>query len=123
LEAQRSDVSRENFARLDAALRDRLLAHVDEFDALPSKSRWLAGSMSAVLPGSGQVYAGRPADGAVAFTLNSVLIGGTIVAARRHENVTAAALGFVAFGFYTGNVYGAVNAAAKHDREEQQTFL
>jgi putative component of membrane protein insertase Oxa1/YidC/SpoIIIJ protein YidD len=126
LEAERSDVARDHFARVDLGggdLRDRLLERTDAFDALPRKSRWLAGSLSAVLPGSGQVYAGRPADGAVAFLVNSVLIGGTVVAARRHENVTAGALGFVAFGFYTGNVYGAVNAAAKHDRAEEQTFL
>jgi putative component of membrane protein insertase Oxa1/YidC/SpoIIIJ protein YidD len=119
IEAGRADVARESFAGLEPRLRDELLGRVDELEALPSRSPWLAGSMSAVLPGSGQLYAGRPADGAVAFLTNALLIGGTVVAARNDEDVTAVALGFVAFGFYAGNVYGAANAAVRHDREQR----
>src|SRR5262249_13995554 len=37
--------------------------------------------------------------------------------------VTAGAIGFVAFGFYLGNVYGGINAAAKHDRALQQDVV
>jgi hypothetical protein len=116
LETGRSDVARAQFGRLDAPLRDPLLEHVSNFDELPTKSLWLAGSLSAVLPGAGQLYAGRWEDGLVAFTTNAVLIGATALAWHRDERVTAGALGCVAFGFYAGNVYGGVNAAARHDR-------
>jgi putative component of membrane protein insertase Oxa1/YidC/SpoIIIJ protein YidD len=124
LEAQRGEVARARFETLEAEeLRAGLLDRVDAFDELPRKSRWLAGSMSAVLPGSGQLYAGRPGDAAVAFLVNAVLIGGTIAAARHDEDAAAVAIGFVAFGFYAGNVYGAVNAAARHDREQTGDFV
>jgi len=123
LEAGRADVARASFTSLDPALRDDLLARVGDLEALPSKSRWLAGSLSAVLPGAGQLYAGRAADGAVAFFTNAILIGGTVAAARHDEDAAAVAIGFVAFGFYAGNVYGAVNAAAKHDRDERDGFV
>ena len=119
LEAGRADAARVRFSDLDGSLRAGLLERADELESLPSKSRWLAGSLSALLPGSGQLYAGRAADGAVAFLTNAILIGGTVAAARHDEDATAAALGFVAFGFYAGNVYGAANAAAKHDREQR----
>jgi len=123
LEADQTVSARERFGRFDPPLREPLLERVAEYEALPGKSRWLAGSLSAVLPGSGQLYAGRPEDAAVAFFTNGVLIGATAYAWHRDERVTAGALGFVAFGFYVGNVYGGVNAAARHDRALQQGVL
>jgi hypothetical protein len=123
LEAVEPDVARRHFQELAPPLRDPLLERVTEFVELPSKSRWLAGSLSAVVPGSGQLYAGRPEDALVAFLTNGVLIGGTALAWHRDEKVTAGALGFVALGFYLGNVYGGVNAAAKHDRALQEGML
>jgi putative component of membrane protein insertase Oxa1/YidC/SpoIIIJ protein YidD len=123
LEAVDVDAARRHFQELEAPLREPLLARVTEFEELPTKSRWLAGSMSAVLPGSGQLYAGRPEDGLVAFLTNGVLIGATALAWHRDERVTAGALGVVALGFYLGNVYGGVNAVAKHDRALQEGAL
>ncbi len=123
LEADRPDAARAHFAVIDAQVRDELLARTDELAALPRKSGLLAGSLSAVLPGSGQLYAGRPGDGAIAFIINAVLIGGTVAAARNDERTTAVALGVIACGFYTGNIYGAVNAAAKHDRGLRDDLL
>ena len=123
LEAVDVDAARRHFQELDAPLRDPLLERVRDFEELPTRSRWLAGSLSAVLPGSGQLYAGRPEDGLVAFLTNGVLIGATALAWHRDERVTAGALGFVAVGFYLGNVYGGVNAAAKHDRALQEGAL
>lgn len=122
LEADRPDVARLRFSNLLEPPREGLLARTGEFERLPDKSEWLAGSMSALLPGSGHVYAGRTEDGLVALLTNSILIGGTLAAIHNEEEVTAAALGFVAFGFYAGNVYGAVNAAARHDRDVRGAF-
>jgi putative component of membrane protein insertase Oxa1/YidC/SpoIIIJ protein YidD len=123
LEAVRPDAARQQFEKLDAPLREPLLREVAKFEELPSKSRWLAGSLSAVVPGAGQLYAGRPEDALVAFITNGVLIGTTAYAWHRGERVTAGALGFVAFGFYAGNIYGGVNAAAKYDRNVQEDLL
>jgi putative component of membrane protein insertase Oxa1/YidC/SpoIIIJ protein YidD len=122
LEAGRAQAARFHFQRLDGELREELLARAGELEVLPSRSRWLAGSLSAVLPGAGQLYAGRPEDGAVAFLTNAILIGGTAAAAHNDEDATAVALGFVALGFYAGNVYGAVNAAAGHDRDQARSL-
>jgi len=123
LEAGEPARARAEFGRLDEPLRAPLLERTAACEELPERSRWLAGSLSAVLPGAGQLYAGRPEDALVAFTTNGVLIGATALAWHRKERVTAGALGFVAFGFYLGNVYGGVNAAARHDREARDGLL
>lgn len=123
LEAERSDVAREQFARVGDAARAELLRCVDDVDALPRKSPMLAGTMSALLPGSGQLYVGRPGDALAAFSINAVLIGGTVLAARRDEDAAAIAIGFVASGFWFGNIYGAANGAALDARERRDHRL
>ena len=124
LEADQMAVAREQFGRLHtSAAREELLRCIDDVEALPRKSRLLAGSLSAVLPGSGQLYVGRPGDALVAFSVNAVLIGGTVVAARRDQDAAAIGLGFVASGFWFGNIYGAMNGAALDTRERRDARL
>ena len=92
------------------AARDALpLLEVAE--SRPRKSPALAGTLSALVPGSGYAYAGRYRDGLMAFLVNGLFIAGTAVAID-HDNVPAAALlGGIGLPFYLGNIYGAVNAA------------
>lgn len=123
LEAEDAGAARRAFATFDDPLRAELLGTADAVEARPRKSALLAGSMSALLPGSGQLYAGRPGDALAAFSINALLIGGTVAAARNEEKTTAIALGFVSFGFWTGNVYGAANGARRHDRATRDALL
>jgi TolA-binding protein len=90
---------------------------------LPQKSPLLAGILSGVLPGSGQLYDGRPGDALLAFLLNGVFIVGTVEAIHHGEFAIAGILSFFEAGWYTGNVYGAVNGAHKYNRHVTETFL
>ena len=81
---------------------------------------WVAGSLSAVLPGLGQAYAGSWQGAAVAFVLNVVLIGATIELAYRGLRFSASAAGLMASIFYLGDI---LNAADLADRHNQQTAL
>ena len=120
LESGEWEDARTSFAALeDAAVRSLGLGGVDDAESAPRRSPTVSGTLSAVLPGSGQWYSGRKADGLMAFFLNGLLIGGTVAAAHNEEEVSAVAIGVVALGFYAGNVYGAVNAA-HHFNEGQQ---
>lgn len=123
LEAEQPAAARERFAPLPETLRADLLATVDAVERRPQKSKVVAGTLSALLPGAGQLYVGRPGDALVAFTTNAVLIGGTVVAARRDQDAAAIALGFVAFGFWNGNIYGAANGAALQQRNGRDALL
>ena len=94
------------------AVRESLIL-IDEYEAVPLKSPPLAGTLSAILPGSGQVYAERYKDGAMAFLVNSLFIAGTIVSLDNENYALAAIVGGVGLPFYIGNIYGAANSAKK----------
>jgi TM2 domain-containing membrane protein YozV len=97
-------------------LQQRLAALVtvsQERQRLSLKSPLLAGLLSAVLPGLGQLYAGRWVDAVVALLVNTVLIGGTVLLALPPTSslVGAIVLGVFASGFYGGSIYNAVSDA------------
>ena len=89
----------------------RAVEQIDAQAGVPGKSPLLAGALSAVLPGSGQAYAGRYRDGLVALLVNGLFIAGTAVAIDQENYPTAAVVGGIGLPFYLGNIYGAANAA------------
>lgn len=93
-----------------------LAAGADLQRALTSRRPWLAGSLSAVLPGAGQVYAGSWQSAAVAFVLNAVMIGATVELARHRLYATAAASGTLASVFYVGSIVNAADLARRRNQ-------
>jgi len=79
------------------------------------KRPWLAGTLSAILPGLGQVYAGSWQSAAVAFVLNSVFIGATVELARNHLYFSAGTTGVAASVFYLGNIFNAADLAQRRN--------
>lgn len=100
-----------------------LLEETDRFEELPFKKPWVAGTLSGVLPGAGQVYAGRPRDGLAAFTLNGLLIWAACEAFDHDQNVTGALLCFLETGWYVGNIYNAVNSTHQYNRRIENAFF
>jgi len=88
-------------------------ALIDAQSAAPRKSPLLAGALSAVIPGSGQAYAGNYRDGLAALLVNGLFIARTAVAIDQENYATAAVVGGIGLPFYLGNIYGAANAANK----------
>jgi len=84
-----------------------------EYEDLPEKSELLAGILSAILPGSGYVYAGRYGDGLTAFLLNGLFIAGTVAAVHNEWYPAAGLSGGIGLPFYLGNIYGSANAAKR----------
>ena len=92
---------------------------------LPSKSPLLAGFLSAVLPGSGRVYVGRPNDALLSVFLLGVL-GWTAYDGFSENGVSSRkgwTFGTIGGIFYLGNVYGSVVAAQSHNRRTEAAFL
>ena len=89
------------------------MALIDQYPRLPEKSETLAGVMSAVLPGSGYIYADHVGDGITAFLINALFIAGTIVAINAENYAVAGIVGGIGLPFYVGNIYGSANAAKK----------
>jgi TolA-binding protein/TM2 domain-containing membrane protein YozV len=92
-------------------------------ERLPTKSPILAGILSGLLPGSGQLYNGRLGDALLAFFLNSLFIVGVVEAIHSNNPAVAGILSFFEAGWYTGNVYGAINGANKYNRHITELFL
>ena len=101
----------------------QLVSEAQAGERLPQKSPALAGFLSGILPGSGQLYNGRRGDALLAFLLNGLFIAGTIEAIDQGELAVAGVLSFFGAGWYVGNVYGAMNGAHKHNRHATETML
>jgi hypothetical protein len=89
--------------------------------ALPLQRPWLAGLLSAVLPGAGQLYNGRWLDASLAFILTGASVAGTValLARPQPEWGFGIPLGLLALVFYTGNI---VNAVGDAFRLNEQTY-
>ncbi len=123
LEQNRADQARESFALLPGKLQHPLTAELDQFAALPQKSAPLAGTLSALLPGAGQVYTERYRQAAVAFLLNGVFLLGALEAFDNDNNTVGGILLFFELGWYGGNIYNAMNNAHKYNQGVRHDFL
>ena len=90
---------------------------------VPHKSPALAGTLSAVLPGAGSLYVGRPAEAALSFVVNALLISGTVTAFQQRQDGLGVGLGVLALAFYGGNIYAAVSGAHKTNDRADAAYL
>jgi tetratricopeptide (TPR) repeat protein len=100
---------------------ERLLSALDHSDAIPRKSPTLAGTLS-ILPGAGQLYTGRYQDALTTFLLNGGLAWAAVEAFDNGQTALGSLIAFVGFGFYVGNIYGAVSSAHKYNQTQQERF-
>ena len=100
-----------------------LAAGARKYPDVPTRSPALAGTLSAVVPGTGQLYVGRPADAAAAFLLNALFVWAAVEAFDNGNNVTGGILVAFEAGWYSGNVFNAVGGAQKYNRRIRQEYL
>lgn len=65
----------------------------------------------------------RYQDAFIAFLLNGGLILAAYESFDKGHNALGGLLTFVGFGFYAGNIYGAVTGAHKFNRKENGQFI
>ncbi|MBI3330083.1 MAG: tetratricopeptide repeat protein [Nitrospinae bacterium] len=90
---------------------------------LPHRSPALAGALSLVIPGTGHFYTGRFRDGVMALLLNGAFLAAGIEAVTAGNEAAAGLLFFFEAAWYSGSVYGAVNAAHKYNRDQEERWL
>ena len=112
-----------SFAKLPAPLNQQLALSLDEYQQLTRKSPQLAGTLSAILPGAGQLYTERPRQAGIAFALNAAFIYGAIEAWDNEDYAVAGILSLFEIGWYGGNIYNAMNNAHKFNHHQEQDFL
>ncbi|MDO9558306.1 MAG: tetratricopeptide repeat protein [Syntrophales bacterium] len=92
-------------------------------DGLPRKSPALAGTLAAVLPGAGHLYAERPRDALVSFLLNGSFIWAAVELFRNNNNVAGGIVAFFELGWYGGNIYSAIGSAHKYNKRIEDEYL
>lgn len=92
---------------------------------LPRKNRFLAGIMSALVPGTGKIYAHRTLDGLVSlFTV--AITGWLSYEGFRKEGMNSTrgwVYGTIGAFFYLGNIYGSVAAVNIYTRELESRYF
>jgi tetratricopeptide (TPR) repeat protein len=106
-------ISPDNQDRFQVANMKQALARSD---AIPVKSPTTAGFLS-IVPGGGQLYCNRYQDAATAFLINAGLIWAAWESFDNDLYALGSVISFVGFGFYAGNIYGAVSGAHKYNRD------
>jgi hypothetical protein len=96
---------------------------IDDYFAIEKKSAGLAGTLSALLPGSGHLYVERPRDALLAFLLNGLFIWGAFEAVEREEWGAAALLGGAELFWYSGTIVGSMNGAHKYNARQEERFF
>ena len=90
-------------------------------DAIPFKHPTTAGLLS-IVPGGGQLYTNRYQDAATAFLINAGLIWAAWESFDNEQYALGSVIGVVGFGFYAGNIYGAVSSAHKYNRDRMTEY-
>jgi tetratricopeptide (TPR) repeat protein len=101
---------------------ERLSTELNKEKSIPKKDPGLAGFLS-IMPGAGYLYCERYQDALIAFLLNGGLIYAAYESFDDHNNALGGVIAFVEFGFYAGNIYGAVTSAHKYNRKQTGQFI
>ncbi len=96
-----------------------------EASKLKHKSPFLAGTMSAFIPGTGKIYSGRWKDGLMSL----IFIGTSAFQAYRGfekkgvQSVYGWIMGGFSLGFYIGNIYGSTKAAKMYNSNQRSMYV
>lgn len=89
---------------------------------LPHKYPTAAGVTAAIIPGLGHAYCNRYRDGLMAFLLNGLFIWAAVESFDQDHDVLGGIISFLELGWYSGNIYSAVNCAHKHNRKVRNDY-
>jgi TolA-binding protein len=121
------DEARRYFNKISAKNRrkfelEKLSAELNKETAIPKKNPTLAGVLS-IVPGGGYLYCERYQDALISFLWNGGLIYAAYESFDKGQGALGGVISFVAFGFYSGNIYGSISSAHKYNRKKIGQFI
>lgn len=90
---------------------------------LPRRDPTVAGFLSALFPGMGHLYAGRPLEALTSLALNGTFLAGIVYSAKEGCFVSAGILSFLELSWYLGGVESAMDSAKRFNEEAQERWL
>lgn len=109
--------------RDDSPAADNLARSLHNFKKLPERCPWIAGALSAVIPGAGYMYCNQKRTGLTALLVNGLFIWAIHDAIENEQYGIASAAGFLGIGWYLGNIKGSVDAAKRHNEHVRHEFI
>jgi putative component of membrane protein insertase Oxa1/YidC/SpoIIIJ protein YidD len=91
--------------------------------ASPRKSPWIAGALSAVIPGSGYAYAGKWGTGLAGLVLNGLFLWTAAEGYAKGHYGMATTATFLGAGWYLGGIRGSARAARLYNRRVHQVAI
>lgn len=104
-------------ADTEAAIRS-IESYVDGRDKSP-----VAGAVLGLVPGMGYLYAGEPANALRSLILNGLFIFGMVETADDEDWGAFAVITFFEFTWYSGSIYGGIDASQRFNRDRLEAAL
>ena len=105
-----------------AKVSDRLARTVKGIETLPRRSPTVAGVLSALVPGSGQVYSGQTMNGLYAFVSVAVLGSASFYYINEERYEVAVPVGALGLFLYGNSIYQSVQTARAFNIQQEQYF-
>ena len=105
-----------------AEVSDRLARTVKNVDTLPRRSPTVAGVLSALIPGSGQVYTGKMTDGLYNFLGMVVLGSASFYHVDQELYEVAIPVGVLSLFFYGNGIYQSIQSARVFNLQHTAQF-
>lgn len=102
-------------ADLPPAAAEKTRATIDHYARQADKKPWIGGVLGLV-PGLGYAYSGEFSNAARSLILNSLFIWGMAETAEEEQWGLFAVLAFGEFTWYSGSIYGGIDAAHRHNQ-------
>jgi tetratricopeptide (TPR) repeat protein len=103
---------------------NRILLSLNGYETFRSKKPAMAVAMSAIIPGSGKVYAGYWKDGLIAFSFVGLSAWQSYRGFKKKgiKSVYGWLYGVASVSFYLGNLYGSAKAANTYNLKRKELF-
>lgn len=116
---------------LDAARKELEQSPSDESESLKALDAFAAGSdkkpgvggLLGLIPGAGYWYSGEIGNGFRSLILNSLFIFGMVHTAQEEQWGAFAIITFFEITWYSGSVYGGIDAAQRYNQERLNTAI
>ena len=105
-----------------AEVSNRLAEEIKNIETLPRRSATVAGALSVLIPGSGQIYTGRTVDGLYAFVSVVILGGASFYYADRERYEVAVPIGILGAFFYGNSIYQGIQNAWTFNGQQERLF-
>ncbi len=90
---------------------------------LPRRNEWLAGGLSALVPGAGHLYVGKPWEALTSFLLNLAFLAGSVWSVKEGCLISSGIFSFLELGWYLGGIQSAAEAARTYNEEQERRWI